>query len=84
VDTPKNLRFPQENSVEVAHFSVFENMVLNHHIHHAKHHKFTTKNHLLHATFSKTPLKNARKTAKPRSNLTRSGAQLFSAKNSFF
>jgi hypothetical protein len=57
VDTPKNLRFPQENSVEVAHFSVFENMVLNHHIHHAKHHKFTTKKPPAHIQFSKTPSK---------------------------
>ena len=35
---------------------------------------FTTKNHPLDAAFSKTTLKNARKTTKPRSKLTRSGA----------
>jgi hypothetical protein len=76
----KKYRFPQESSYLVAYFSVFKNVVLNHHIHHAKHHKFTTKNHPLHTTFSKTTLKNARKTAKPRSNSTRSGVQLFFCK----
>jgi hypothetical protein len=61
----------------VAYFSAPENVVLSHHIHHAKHHKFTTKNHLLHTAFSKTPLKNARKTAKPRSNAARPGSHFF-------
>jgi hypothetical protein len=36
-------------------------------LYHAIHHNFTTKNHPLHCTFLKTPLKKASKTAKPRS-----------------
>jgi hypothetical protein len=32
----KKYRFPQESSYLVAYFSVFKNVVLNHHIHHAK------------------------------------------------
>jgi len=53
----KKERFPQESSSSVAYFSVSENVVLDHHIHHAKHHKFTTKNHSLHTTFSNNPQK---------------------------
>jgi hypothetical protein len=61
VDTPKNFRFPQESSSLVAHFSVSENVVLNRHIHHAKHHKFTTKKppvgYVIFENTSKMPVK---------------------------
>jgi hypothetical protein len=54
----KKLRFPQESSSQVAHFSVPENVVLNHHIHHANHHKFTTqKPPVAHPIFRNTPQK---------------------------
>jgi hypothetical protein len=34
------------------------------HVYHTIHHNFTTKNHPLHTTFPKTPLKNTSKNAK--------------------
>jgi hypothetical protein len=46
----------------------------------AIHHKITTKNHTKTPTFSKTPLKNARKTARPRVS---PGPNFFLQKTSF-
>jgi hypothetical protein len=45
-------------------FSASKICPLRNHMHHAKHHKFTIKNHPPHIAFSKTPLKNARKNSK--------------------
>ena len=64
--SPFASRFPQENSIPVAHFQPPKNDPKSTAFHHTIHHKITTKNHTKTPTFSKTPLKNAQKTAKPR------------------
>jgi hypothetical protein len=48
----------------VAYFSTAKEWLFNVHIHHALHHKLTTKNHHLRTGFSKIPLKNTSKNSK--------------------
>jgi hypothetical protein len=59
-------RFPQENSNPVEYFQPPKSDPQSTTFHHPIHHKVTIKNHTKTSTFSKPPLKNARKTAKPR------------------
>jgi hypothetical protein len=61
----------------VAGFSLLKNDYPATTFHHAIHHNFTTKNHPLSRIFSKTPLKNAQKAARPQRKTALSGAPLF-------
>jgi hypothetical protein len=51
--------FPQKNLNKVAYFQPPKTTMQSTTIHHAIHHKITTKNHPKTLTFSKIPLKNA-------------------------
>jgi hypothetical protein len=39
----EKLKFPQKTSIRVAYFLSLQNSHPKHHVHHAKHHSFTTK-----------------------------------------